>query len=143
MKEHFGTRVTMHTLVGVGGNSYPLQHGNCFSLATTEAKDFRIVNFVLENFEELRRRGLNGPVRILEIGEHTAVINDERIPDYWYNEAFCEVCCPRDLLPLPQLLQHKRDIYRGRREEFDGGIVYHFDVPMPALTSVIGRKEPL
>jgi hypothetical protein len=85
-----------------------------------DGQEYRIVNFGYENMQELQRRGLTWPVTCKVIGGRTAVINDARIGDRWYDNRYCEVCCPQDLLPPQQLLQHERAIERGDRKEHDG-----------------------
>lgn len=109
--------VVESTCLGVSGGSFPLSHGNCFSVRCVDGSHCKIVNFVLENLEELERRGVAWPVKVLPIGPRTALVHDARIPDDWYRDRWCEVCCPRDLLPLPQLHRHLRQIERGERVE--------------------------
>lgn len=108
-------RVTGCTLIGVLRNKFPLPHrGNCFSVAT-KRREFRIVNFYLENLEELIKRGLNFPVKIIPICKSMAIIHDERIPAEWYNLEWCETCCRSELLPIPQRLIHDLEIKQGVR----------------------------
>lgn len=123
MKSFNAIRDTGQTLVGSFGD-FPRKFGNCFSVEDEDGKNYRILNFKIENIKELVRRGeLSWPIKCEALGEHSAVINDGRIPDDWYMDHFCETCTPLDLLPLPQRLQQLRDIQRGNREEFDNGIV--------------------
>jgi hypothetical protein len=105
------------TLVGSFGD-FPRKHGNCFGLITEEGKNYRIVNFIVENLEEALERGLEWPIKIIPITERTAIIHDERIPHDWYMDRWCEVCCPHDLLPIPQKLRQDREIKYGTREEY-------------------------
>jgi len=120
--------ITWTTLLGIRIGEYPVVSGNCFSvhldgardLVTT--KDYRIVNFSLENLNELlRREAVSWPVkiRILDEERRVAVIHDPRIPDKWYDRCWCGVCCPRDLLPPQQRLEQLLDINRGTRSEGD------------------------
>jgi len=104
-----GTR----TLVGYFGN-YPIKPGNCFSVnVENENTYYKIVNFGAENLEELISRGLTWPIKIKVLDGHIAVIHDSRIEDEWYNDHFCGVCCPHNLLPLTQQLEYERKIGRG------------------------------
>jgi len=110
------TSVTSVTLVGYMGE-FPRKYGNCFSVTTPEG-EMRIVNFGYENLKELEKRGVvEMPLRIHKLGPRTAAIADPRIPREWYDEKFCTVCTPRDLLPYPQRLQIELEILRGDREE--------------------------
>ena len=99
------------TLVGYDGN-FPRRHGNCFSLYT-DGPSYDIVNFNAENLDYLLRNGLFWPIKIVVLGAGIAVINDERIGDRWYQDRFCEVCTPRDLLPITQRLEEERRIALG------------------------------
>ena len=113
------TAVTSHILVGVFGKP-PHTIGNCFSVTADDGKEYRIVNFVYENLEALQENGLIWPVDIRVLSGRTAVVHDRRIPHDWYQSWFCEVCCPKALLPLPQTLCHEREVMQGVREERDG-----------------------
>jgi len=106
--------ITGHTLVGYNTDEYPIKRGNCFSVETEDGKNYRILNFGLENLEHLlAEKGLTWPVKIVVLGERHAALSDERIGDRWYQSKFCSVCTPRDLIPLPQLLENDRDEARG------------------------------
>lgn len=110
------------TLLGVSGNNYPLSSGNCMSVMLEGGGRLKIVNFYAENLQELiKNRGLTWPVACEEIGPNVGVISDPRIHDTWFRVTFCETCCPRDLLPLPQRLARKRAIARGDLVEHDDG----------------------
>lgn len=111
-----GVEIGSQTLIGSFGE-FPRSIGNCFDLITSDGKYYRIVNFVVENLEELLRIGLTWPVKILPLGERTAVICDGRIGDEWYDKEYCTVCCPSNLLPHPQQTKHLRQILRGDRVE--------------------------
>lgn len=114
--------ITFRTLVNVRlSNGYPVYSGNCFSVSCKD-RDYRIVNFKAENLDELVKRGLTWPVKILPIGESVAVICDDRISDKWYDDQYCEVCCPNSLLPHPQKMRQFREILRGDRVETEGNI---------------------
>ncbi len=118
MKTLNASRITMHTLVGYSGNKFPMggKGGNCFSVET-DGGELRIVNFGMENLEHLISLGLKWPIRVEDIGSGRGVINDGRIGDRWYSDRFCEACCPKDLIPLPQRLVQLRQIQRGDRKE--------------------------
>lgn len=109
-------RVSSHTLVGVGGEP-PYSHGNCFSVEADDGKHYHVVNFIYENIEALEEVGLKFPLDIESLADGVAILMDPRIGERWYRDTFCEVCCPRDLLPVTQRQRHKRDIARGRRVE--------------------------
>ncbi len=109
------------TCVGFNADKYPAEHGNCFSVENvTDGKGFKILNFIHENLAELMREGLTWPVRCQSLSDRHAVIHDERIPDSFYERWFCEVCCPVDLLPSPQLLRRERWIATGYLVVRDG-----------------------
>lgn len=112
MQEKDAVKITSQTLVA---------NNNCFSVETSDKKGYRIVNFYVEKLEELlKNKTVKWPVKIKTIGEHTAVISDSRIPNDCYRTDFCETCCPRDLLPLPQQLRREREIARGDLVVGDG-----------------------
>lgn len=118
----FAKEITWVTCVGVITDSYPVPHGNCFSVIGSDGKHYKIVNFAHENIVEAVRRGVEFPIRIKSLSDRIAIVHDERIPDDWYDYGFCEVCCPKDLLPVTQLVRHERQIARGERME-QGDIV--------------------
>lgn len=126
------TRLLGHTLVGVNTNNMPVSSGNCFSVKTKddtgdEYEGYRIVNFVWENMEcLLLHKVVNWPIRIAILRGRIAIIHDDRIPDNWYQGEYCEVCCPDDLLPFPQIAAHKRQESRGERVVHERTISYHF-----------------
>lgn len=128
MDEKLATAVTECTCIG-GMGSYPYLRGNCFSVETDDGKNYRIVNFVLENLEHLLNNGLTWPVKIRVLAGRTAVVCDGRIAERAYQTDFCEICCPAELLPTPQRLRHLRDIERGLREESKNSIVTHLGRP--------------
>ncbi len=117
--------VSSTTLIGSYGD-FPRARGNCFSVyreevvgshGTAPRRDFRVLNFNLENLEHLIEIKLvQWPIDILVYENHYALIHDKRIPDEYYQKHFCEVCCPEDLLPMPQRLALDRMILRGERE---------------------------
>jgi len=109
------TRITTTTLIGVMLDKFPSDRGNCFSILATDDKQYRIVNFHYENIKMVIELGIEIPIKIQILGNGMAIIHDERIPDEWYNNKFCEVCCPERLLPYPQILTHQRQIARGER----------------------------
>lgn len=86
------TRVHCTTLLGIGG-PFPRKGGNCFSVETEEGPTYHIINFRLENFEELIRRGIaHWPIEIEPIDKHHAKVVDERMPIEWYDERHCSIC---------------------------------------------------
>lgn len=125
-------RVSSHTLVGVVGTP-PLRRGNCFSVYAEDGRDYRILNFVYENLQELERHGLTWPVEIRPLSESEAVLHDPRIPDRWYATEFCEACCPPRLLPLLQRLVQERHILQGIREERGHIVITHNRAPKGVL----------
>ena len=126
MKKIMATKITEHTLVGIPSKDFPIEGygGNCFSVKAEDGSLFRIANFGLENLKEAERRGVKWPIEIKPLSDRIAVIHDSRIPDNWYSDSFCEICCPRDLLPLPQLLRYERQIDRGERVEVEHGVMF-------------------
>ena len=119
-------QITDHTLIGAIGPR-PSQHGNCFSVKCDDGKCYRILNFNLENHEALLEQGLTWPIECEALSGRSAVIMDGRIGERWYDDRYCEICCPSDLLPITQKQRHKREIARGARQEGDGYVSYHFD----------------
>jgi hypothetical protein len=117
--------VTGHTLVGVCSTDFPLSRGNCFSVMADDSHEYRIINFIVENWEEMIRRGIKPPIQIAVWAKNLAIVHDERIPDDWYREKFCGVCCPEELLPITQQLALDRDYRWGSREKTQGGIIIH------------------
>ena len=110
--------ITTVTLVGFFGD-FPRKYGNCFSVRT-ENEQYRIVNFNYENLTELINNNIvTWPIKISTLSNNIAIICDERIPNEWYSNRFCETCTPISLLPIPQRLKHFLDIERGIREERD------------------------
>jgi len=105
----FAVSILSQTLLGFN---------NCFSVETEDGCNYRIVNFYLETLEKCIEKNIVGwPVKIRILSEHIAVINDYRIPDKYYNNEFCTVCCPEELLPITQQLLHERQIESGERKE--------------------------
>lgn len=131
MKTENAVLLTIQTLIGPS-QGFPVKRGNCFSVKTDEEKRYQIVNFNAENWEEMLRRGLELPVKILPISEHHAVIHDKRIPDDWYDSDYCEICCPQTLLPENQKLSYNRREARGeiRQIKRDGATMSIISIPM-------------
>jgi len=98
--------------IGIGSQTL-VGRGNCFSVELSDGRYVNIVNFYLEDLEEVLKT-INWPIKVSILGGKTAVINDERIADDLYRTRFCEVCCPMDLLPLPQRLRKARSIASGK-----------------------------
>ena len=121
------TGVAGYSLLGCD-ELLPHKRGNCFSVEA-EGGNYRIVNFVHENLEELIEAGLTYPIGIRVLAGNIAVIHDKRIPSEWYRSEFCEVCCPRSLLPLPQTLRQEREVRQGVRMEGDGFVLLNCRKP--------------
>jgi len=113
------------TLLGVRPRTFPSDDGNCFSVCVSGAKhkEYKVCNFGYENIQHLFTKGLKWPVKVTIIGEWTAIINDERIPETYYRDTYCEICCPEDLLPEPQRAHLDREVRRGRRIKLPNGWV--------------------
>lgn len=109
--------IEYHTLVGFGRAEFPRSRGNCFSVKSYDGRSYNIVNFGHENLKELERRGLKFPIRCTALTGEIALLDDPRIGERWYCARYCEVCCPKDLLPASQLDAPRRDILRGIRTE--------------------------
>ena len=101
----------------------PHQRGNCFNVSASDGKQYDIVNFNYENLEYLLSHGINWPIKMVILSERKGIIQDERIPDEWYDDKYCEVCCPRSLLPFQQIARHKRQEARGERVITDTSII--------------------
>lgn len=122
-KDKNAIQITFQTLVGHWAEKFPYPSGNCFSVEFDDGTQARIVNFGVENLREAIKRGVNYPIKCRLIDEKHAIIHDERIPDNWYKDLWCECCCPKELLPLPQKLVHERQILQGARKENPSGSV--------------------
>ena len=119
----------MQTLVGGGKKERPDSSGNCFSVHVNEVTredfiagkvdEYRIVNFNVENLNALLKLGLKWPIQCKFLGGRTAIIHDPRIGERWYDKRFCEVCCPKEFLPVPQLQSQEREVMRGFRKEHE------------------------
>lgn len=87
-----------HNLVGyVGDKTFPLKHGNCFSLHCDDGGAGRFVDrFVYENFVELEQLGiLTFPVEVEPLGKTHCKIVDPRVPPEWFTES-CTLCGYKD-----------------------------------------------
>jgi hypothetical protein len=133
-------RVLSHTLVGGINKTFPVKTGNCFSVEASDGKKYDIVNFYYENYQEVNRLGLKNQIKIRSLSERAAIILDERIPDRWYNNYYCEVCCPESLLPHPQRMRHQRQEARGERVVGKGFI--KIDLTKAIRTLPKEKKEP-
>lgn len=102
----------------------PTPRGNCFSVNFDDGSYAKIVNFGVENLRKLIDKGLTQPVRCKKVGD-VAIIHDHRIGHRWYNDTYCELCCPKDLLPTPQVREQERDMAMGRRKETDKDVTIH------------------
>lgn len=128
----FAKGVTTTTLIGIDRTGpYPLKTGNCFSVMTEKNEEYRIVNFNHENYREMLKRGIELPIRILPLSDKVAIVHDYRIPNDWYDEKWCEVCCPDHLLPINQRMKIRREYEGGIRiatESDNGIIIVHHDL---------------
>jgi hypothetical protein len=115
------------TLVGAS-EERPSQRGNCFSVKCDDGQWYSVVNFNHENLEALEKLGLTWPIECEALSEKTVVIMDGRIGERWYNDRYCEVCTPRDLLPITQRQRHQRDVARGIRVEGAGWVQINFQI---------------
>jgi hypothetical protein len=120
-------KITLQTLVGTVEKDFPREHGNCFTVETDTGKNYCIVNFYIENLEEAVKRGIFWPIKILALDDGTGIIMDERIPENWYRDDYCECCCPRALLPHNQIMSHLRAEARGEEVHWNGGTSYYSD----------------
>lgn len=114
------------TLVGVDvRDGYPIKRGNCFSVGTKNKNEwYHILNFSYENLKYLEKQKIiQFPIKILSLSERHAVICDNRIPDEFYQKDFCEICTPRELLPVPQRLKQLIQIQNETRKEHENGLV--------------------
>ena len=91
------TEVAGCTLLGVTTQTYPILGGNCFDLLDAAGEEHRVVNFYLENFEEITKRlGMTDvEVKLLPKSDGLWLIADDRIPAEWYSDHYCAVCCSR------------------------------------------------
>jgi hypothetical protein len=90
-----GDVITSHTLVGYYSSKFPLKNGNCFSMRCNDGNVYRIVNFCYENLIEVTNRGVTLPIKVLPLNGRVAIICDSRIANDWYQDRFCECCCPQ------------------------------------------------
>jgi hypothetical protein len=96
-----------------------LGFNNCFGMTEMgKTKEIKIVNFYLESLEDLiENYKFDLPVAVTLLSERVGMIADWRIPDSFYNDYICEVCCPASLLPMSQQIHHVLEMGRGRRTE--------------------------
>jgi hypothetical protein len=113
------------TLVGVYGEP-PHEHGNCFDVKCDDGLWRRVLNFNHENLEALEKVGLTWPIECEVLSERTVVIMDPRIGERWYQQYYCTVCTPQNLLPITQRQRQLRDIARGLRVESTGLVILHY-----------------
>lgn len=112
-----GKKLTLQTLIGPS-KGYPVKRGNCFSIECDDGKEYRIVNFNVENYEKCIELGVDN-IHIKPLSDKIAIIHDERIPENWYDEKYCTTCCPFDLLPEPQKMEYERKDFRGEITRYD------------------------
>ncbi len=141
------TELGEQTLLGipeVPTSGKPNQIGNCFSLeggSGDKRWSRRIVNFYLENFRYVTNHGVLWPIKILPLSERVAIIFDERIPAEWYNNRYCETCCPESLLPHPQVMAHRLQEVRGERTTSKGDGQVRFGVKSFDVTRIDPNKR--
>jgi len=133
------TAIGGQRLVGVDMSSYPIKKGNCFDVKVGE-EYVGIVNFGAENLRELVKRGLTWPIKIKRLASNVGLIVDERIPDHWYQDRYCEVCTPEAFLNHFQLMRRERAVARGDREILPGGYVRSRIGPNPVF-DYVGEKK--
>lgn len=125
------TKITQYTLVGYGGGKYPISGygGNCFSVAIEgDEREYRIVNFGMENLKQLVRQGeVSWPIEIEPLDERRAVVTDARIPKDWYAEHYCFICTPKSLF-RPQDFKEFYNRYEKIKDE-NGKALYLPDRP--------------
>ena len=122
------TEIGSQTLVGTSG-AYPRASGNCFDVICDGHKQsFKIANFHIENLKKLMQfKMIELPIHCYFISDKVALIADPRVPLSWYQNHFCEVCTPFDLLPLPQQLRHKLKMSVNDIVHQENGMVMHND----------------
>jgi hypothetical protein len=108
--------------VSVAGSTM-LGSNNCFSLRGTQGLVYRVLNFKLENLDRaMHAAGIDFPIKLGVYGRGTlALVMDPRLDQRFYEEHLCEVCCPREMLPLTQRLRVQLEIERGKRLIVPGG----------------------
>jgi len=72
-----------HSLIGVFKESFPVKHGNYFSINSDDGNCYNVVNILHENILELMRIGIEFPYKINVINKHDCKICDDRIPNLW------------------------------------------------------------
>lgn len=137
-KVELATAFGGHTLVGSHGE-FPRKFGNCFSLKV-EQGFVDIINFKFENLEELIRRGLSWPIKVRKLDVRRALVVDERIPDHWYTNRYCEVCSPERLLNQYQIEARRRAEARGDRIVHPNGMIQMSMQPNP-IFDYVGEKK--
>lgn len=94
-------------------SDYPLNRGKCFGMIV-DGKEHTILNFYYENLEHLlAAKVVSLPVKVKVLPHGTAVVVDGRIPKGYYRADMCLLCCPFDLLPLPQKIEKWREQLAG------------------------------
>lgn len=97
---------------------FPRKGGNCFDVKASNGKSYNILNFNVENLDELlKTQKISYPIKIGVMDESRAVIIDSRISPEWYSD-FCSVCCPREMLPLDRRILIKLKEDSGKQKSF-------------------------
>lgn len=55
------------TLLGINTSSYPVYHGNCFSVYCDDGKSYKVCNFNYENYEEAIKRFKLSDIKALKL----------------------------------------------------------------------------
>ncbi len=127
------TEIGEQTCLGVLSirDGKPQSSGNCFSLEGKNKNgrwSLRIVNFYVENLRYVLTHGITWPIKVMRLSERVAIVHDERIPEEWYNQRYCETCCPEDFLPCSQVMARRRQEARGERTIIKGDGEVRFGV---------------
>jgi len=111
--------IGMCTLLGVIETKYPMKHGNCFDLENKDkSQSIKIVNFKLENLNYLLRNNIvSYPLEVKKLSKRYGILVDKRIPKDFFDESYCEICCPRHLLLEHQQKRIQAELDSGKRTE--------------------------
>jgi hypothetical protein len=122
MPKYKAIKIGMCTLIGCPTSTFPTRHGNCFEVKVEEKMyDLKIVNFYFENLKHLLDNGLTFPILVQPVSSSHAIIDDDRIPEEFYETRYCECCCPERLWPEPQRKARERLISSGKLKITDLG----------------------
>lgn len=127
------TEKGMETCRGFFNKKFPFEQGNCFDIKINEDDYRRVLNFNVENFDELKRIGLSD-VNVMLLSDRHCVIHDHRIADAWYS-SFCSICTPLIFTPTDRQLRGDRQTKlgslknHGQVTSFNPNIRPEFDDP--------------